>query len=288
MLGTSMLAIFVASLVLRYLAKLRWSSSLEISLTGFTFAYLLIGIPSTIFQADQQNVIPIPIIFLDLLFLIFAFLLHYIVFTLLNSKPKTRIALAIILTGLYLAVPYIFARQLGDLHQQYEVQRGIKEDKSLSFQVYAPSYAVKGFSPASVGSSPGNNDPYFPYAPSYSITYSTHAANDTLGATSYYLHEEKLEKQNLPCELSNPTYNEHRGECQKLGDASKCTVYYQSPTSEPDSADSYCIIKNTYIKLSVYRNEISKEDILKIFDTMKLADLEALQKQAPPIRRDGF
>ena len=273
------LSILCAAAFLRYVAEMRWLNSIAATVLGAVVFFTLSSSFSTVYQADMSVLNPPMWVTLPLC-LVAAFVAHGLLF----YRIKTWLAVLLGATLLTVYVVCFAALQLvlPDWHASYEEQKDLRETKNLSFVVYAPTYTPAGYNVFTSNAIKS----YYNSPDSYSLTYSTKQTYSP-DAENIYLGERRW-ISNSGSSLCTKGYGyvvPSRGTCTHIGNTTACDVYYQFPSSNgPDWAEAFCLVGTTRVDLEIKVTAVSKEEILKIFESMEPADIDAIHQKIPKKR----
>ncbi|HSE61078.1 MAG TPA: hypothetical protein VLA88_02160 [Candidatus Saccharimonadales bacterium] len=281
-IGSVTIVGMVGVLLMRFVARASWLTSLEISSSGIAasiFGSILIGTfgPG---QVGGPNPYTLP---LSGVIACTAYVAHFYLFVWLSRwRWYMAVAVCVGLLAFYIAAPYIFKGPLDDYMKSrryvQENERVVAETKKLPFNIYAPSKVPEGYLLISINA----HGAYMDTPALFSMTYSTQPwGKPRVNAKSFYINEQLFPAYSPPlkCNDYKPFLDgETTKECVKIGTSSQCEVYYQNRGR--DQREAYCNIDGVYIEITADEDVLSQEGIIELLNSFRPADVKALSNES--------
>lgn len=255
------LAIIGGILTLRFLGKMRWLISIQAAILSYFVTFAFDSIVGSILREDTPPAMQL----LSGAVLVGALLVT--VFT-LERAGKWSLAISAPLVIIYLAgTPLLMEGPVKTARTSYENQQGLAEAKGLQFQVFTPGYVPSGFELIAINTIPAAGN----LPPSYKLDYSTNK-DSPFGREAMRLtvvEEQREEDSNRPEDCRSIGQIEKSAPCEVLGETAKGKVFYVSWSNDPGYASAYYELDGTLIEIGFYAKEVSKEEILKVFNSLQ-------------------
>jgi hypothetical protein len=260
--GSVGFALAVGTLSLHFLAKVKWLASIESAAIGMALLSAVLAFGGTVLRSDMFGFELISVVVFPIALMI--------VTGVTERWPRfMHVATIPILIFLY-CVPAWTDGYAANLHDEYEMQKGVNNTKQLPFAAYSPLYLPTGYSLDSAGPVLADSNPDHRISRAYLILdYSTMTGSRAFSrdAKVFTIHEEARDGDaNMPNKCRAAEQVIFTDPCQNLGKSAVGDVYYRIDNDGTGYISAYSESGNTLIELT--SKNLSKEEILSLYDSM--------------------